>query len=225
MPKNKIEGIIACVFDACGTLLDLHSAAAQFRDDLVDKADQGSNSWRKKQLQYSCFQSLMEELVPLWQVTVEGLDFAQVESEPNDPALRQKLMNHYLKLKCYPGVPSALKTLKRAGTHTGILSTGYCKMLDSVMKNSSLGDVLDASLSVNFVGVSKVDPRVYKVTTDSFNYTTPEICFMSSNAWAASHFGFQVAWVNFFDQPLGYAPAGLAAEFTTLEELPPLLDV
>ena len=96
MPKNKIEGIKACVFDAYGTLFDLHFAAAQFRDDLVDKAYQVSNTWRQKQLQYSWFQSLMQEFVPLWQVTVEALDFTQVEAEPNDPALRQKLMNLYL---------------------------------------------------------------------------------------------------------------------------------
>ena len=228
MPENQIEGIKACVYDVCGTLFALHSGADQFRDNLVDKADQASNSWRKKQLQYSWFHSLMQELVPLWQVTAEGLDFAQVESQPNDPALRQKLMNLYLKLKYDPGVPGALQTLKRASKHKGILSNGSREMLDPVVKNSSLGDVLYASLSVDYVGVSKVDTRVYKVTTNSFNYTPTEICFMSSNAWdawAASHFGFQVAWVIFFGQPPVYAPGGLAAEFTTLEELPPLLDL
>ena len=137
-------------------------------------------------------------------------------------------MNLYPKLKCYLGVPGALQMLKRAGKHTGIVSEGSREILNSLVKNSSLGDVLDASLSVDYVGVSIVDPRVYKVTTDSFNYTPPEICFMSSNAcdaWAASHFGFQVAWINFFDQPPEYALGDLAAEFTTLEELPPLLDL
>ena len=80
MPKNKIESIEACVFDALGTLLDFHSVAAQSRDDLVDKADQGSNSWRKKQLQYSWFQSLMQKFVPLWQVTIDALDFVHVRN-------------------------------------------------------------------------------------------------------------------------------------------------
>tara|TARA_Y100001934_G_scaffold74104_1_gene92104 strand:+ start:133 stop:819 length:687 start_codon:yes stop_codon:yes gene_type:complete len=228
MPENQIEGIKACVFDICGTLFALHSSAAQFRDDLGDKADQISNSWRKKKLQYSWFQSLMQKFVPLWQVTDKALDFAHVKSESYDPALRQKLMNLYLQLKCYPGVPGALKMLKRTGKHTGILSNGYRQILDSALKNSSLGDVLNVSLPNDYESVSMIDPRGYKVTTDRFNYTPPEICFMSSNsrdAWAASHFGLQVAWVNFFDQPPEYAPSGLAAEITTLEELPPLLDL
>ena len=64
MPKNKIESIEACVFNALGTLLDFHSVAAQSRDDLVDKANQGANSWWKNQLQYSWFRSLMQKFVP-----------------------------------------------------------------------------------------------------------------------------------------------------------------
>ena len=88
MPEKKIEGIKACVFDAYETLFDVHSAAAQCRDDLGDKADQVSNRWRIKQLQYSWLRSLMQEFVPFWQVTGEALDFALAESGLNDPALR-----------------------------------------------------------------------------------------------------------------------------------------
>ena len=216
------------MFDVYGTLFDVHSAAAQCRDDLGDNAYQGSNTWWKKQPQYSWLLGLMQEFVRFWRVTGEALDFALAEYRLNDTALRQKLMNLYLKLKCYSEVPDVLPTLKRAGKHTGILSNGSREMLDSAVENSSIGDMFDAFLSVNDVVVFKVDPRVYKMITDRFNYTPPEICFMSSNtwdAWAASHFVFQVAWVNFFDQPPEYAPGGLAAEVTTLEELPPLLDL
>ena len=87
MPEMKIIGIKACVYDAFGTLFDVHSAAAQCRDNLGEKADQISNSWRKKQLQYSCLRSLIQELVPFWQITGEALDFALLRSGPNDPAL------------------------------------------------------------------------------------------------------------------------------------------
>ena len=94
-------------------------------------------------------------------------------------------MNLYLQLKCYPEVPSVLQSLKSADKHTGILSNGSREMLDSAVENSSLGDLLDASLSVDDVGVFKVDPRVYKMATDRFDCSPPEICFMSSNAWDA----------------------------------------
>jgi len=193
MAEPKINGIVACVFDAYGTLFDVHSAAERCRDDLGEKADQVSNTWRMKQLQYSWLRSLMREFVPFWQVTGDALDFALAEAGLEDAALREKLMNLYLQLNCYPEVPSVLKTLKENGLKTGILSNGSRDMLDSAVSNSNLSSVLDASLSVDDVGVFKVDPRVYEMATKQFSCSPAEICFMSSNAWdawAASHFGF-----------------------------------
>jgi len=69
MAETKISGIFACVFDAYGTLFDVHYAAEKCRGYLGDKADQISNTWQTKQLQYSCLLSLMREYVPFWQVT------------------------------------------------------------------------------------------------------------------------------------------------------------
>ena len=228
MSAANINGVKACVFDAYGTLFDVHSAAEKCRADLGDKADQVSNTWRGKQLQYSWLRSLMNEFVPFWQVTGEALDFALAESEIEDAALREKLMNLYLQLNCYPEVPRVLKTLQDAGKQTGILSNGSRDMLNSAVANSALGDLLDASLSVDEVGVFKVDPRVYEMAIARFSCEPREICFMSSNAWdawAASHFGFQVAWVNRFGQPAENLPGGPNAEIKTLDELPPLLGI
>ena len=143
----------------------------------------------------------MREYVPFWQITGEALDFALAEADMVNAALRKKLMNLYLQLSCYPEVPEVLKTLKDNGLQTGILSNGSREMLDSTVENSALDSVLDASLSVDDVGVFKVAPLVYEMATARFPCAPSEICFMSSNAWdawAASHFGFQVAWVNRF---------------------------
>ena len=118
-------------------------------------------------------------------------------------ALREKLMNLYLQLSCYPEVPEMLKTLKDYGLQTGILSNGSRKILDSTVDNLALDSALDASLPVDDVGVFKVHPRVYEMVTARFSCAPSEIYFMSSSAWdacAASHFGFQVAWVNRFGQ-------------------------
>lgn len=228
MTDAKINGIKACVFDAYGTLFDVHSAAENCREDLGEFADKVSLTWRNKQLQYSWLRSLMNEFVPFWQITGEALDFALAESGFDDAQLREKLMNLYLELSCYPEVPRVLQTLKDAGKQTGILSNGSRDMLDSAVANSSLEPLLDAALSVDDVGVFKVDPRVYEMATARFACRPEEICFMSSNAWdawAASHFGFQVAWVNRFGQPPEHLPGGPSAEFKTLDELPPLLGI
>ena len=42
--------ITTCVFDAYGTLFDVHSAVGRYRERLGDKADAVSMAWRTKQL-------------------------------------------------------------------------------------------------------------------------------------------------------------------------------
>jgi 2-haloacid dehalogenase len=225
MLDAKISDVKACVFDAYGTLFDVHSAAEKCRTDLGDKADQVSNTWRGKQLQYSWLRSLMGEFVPCWHVTGEALDYALSESGIENAVLRDKLTNLYLQFNCYPEVPRVLKALQEVGKQTGILSNGSRDMLDSAVANSTLSELLDASLSVDDVSVFKVDPRVYEMATARFSCEPREICFMSSNAWdawAASHFGFQVAWVNRFGQPSEHLPGGPSAKIKNLDA-PPLL--
>ena len=226
MADWTISDIIGCVFDAYGTLFDVHSATEKCRADLGKKADQLSNVWRMKQLQYTWLRNLMGEYAPFWQVTEDALDFALAETCLSDPDLREKLMDLYLGLSCYPEVPRVLKTLREGGLRTAILSNGSREMLDSAVANSKLGDCLDAVLSADDVGVFKVDPRVYEIATRRFACKPEEICFMSSNAWdawAAAHFGFQVAWVNRFGQPPERIPGEPKVEIKTLDELPPLL--
>ena len=101
-------------------------------------------------------------------------------------------------------------------------------MLNSAVEISALDSALDASPSIDYVGVFKVHPRIYQMATARFSCAPSEICFMSSNAWdawAASHFGFQVAWAHRFGQPSEHMPGGPNAVIETLTELPPLLGI
>lgn len=223
MSDAKISDVKARVFDAYGTLSDVHSAAEKCRTGLGDKADQVSNTWRGKQLQYSWLRSLMGEIVPFWQVRGEALDYALSESGIENAVLRDKLMSLYLQLNCNPEAPRVLKALQEAGKKTGILSNGS---LDSAVANSTLVELLDASRSVDDVGVFKVEPQVCEIASAHFFCELREISFMSSNAWdawAASHFGFQVAWVNRCGQPPDHLPGGPSAEIKNLDELPPIV--
>ena len=53
MTHDSFPGIKACVFDAYGTLFDVHSAVGRYREQLGDKADAVSPTWRTKQLEYT----------------------------------------------------------------------------------------------------------------------------------------------------------------------------
>lgn len=224
--QNQIENIGACVFDAYGTLFDVHSAAAQCRDDLGDKADALSAMWRQKQLEYTWLRSLMGAHVDFWQITGDALDYAMATTDMSGTALREKLMSLYLALDAYPEVPQVLAALRDAGMKTAILSNGSPMMLDAAVNNAGIGDLLDAVLTVEDVGVFKVSPKTYQLAVDRLSVPTGQICFMSSNAWdaaGAAHFGFQVAWVNRFGQPRERLPGTPKAEITSLEPLPGLV--
>lgn len=232
MPVDRtIAGIKACVFDAYGTLFDVHSAVAQCRDlfpDPESQAAKASEIWRTRQLQYSWLRALQNRHADFWQVTGDALDFALDSvlgsSVPN--GLRDRLMDSYLTLHAYPEVLGVLRDLKKRGFKTAILSNGTPEMLERVCETSGVGALMDAVLSVEEVGIYKPHPAVYKLAVDRLEIRADHICFQSSNAWdatAASAFGFKVAWINRFGQAPERLPGRPDAELKTLDELPPLL--
>ena len=222
----KIEDIGACVFDAYGTLFDVNAAAAQCRDALGGKADELSALWRTRQLEYTWLRSLMQEYVEFWQVTGDGLDYALAVLGIEDDALRQRLMDIYMRLDAYPEVKDVLTALKVGGLKTAILSNGSPKMLSSAVENAGINEVLDDTFSVDSIGIYKPHPSVYQMAVDGLGVNAERICFMSSNAWdaaAAANFGFRVVWVNRFGQPQERIPGDPEQVIQTLETLPPLL--
>jgi 2-haloacid dehalogenase len=227
MSKNKvIEGIKACVFDAYGTLFDVHSAVEKHRYRLGDMADQVSMLWRTKQLEYTWLRSLMGHHADFWQVTQDALDYAFDMHSINDPDLHKALLEAYLKLDCYPEVPEALSTLKSRGFKLAILSNGTPNMLEAAVRNSRIENLIDKNYSVEEIGIFKPDPRVYQIAADGLGVNPEEIVFQSSNAWdasGASAFGFKVAWVNRFGQSKERLPGQPNIEIQTLIELPNLL--
>ncbi len=222
----KIEDIGACVFDAYGTLFDVAAAAAQCRDALGDKADELSAIWRTRQLEYTWLRSLMQEYVEFRQVTGDGLDYAMAALGIEDDALRQRLMDIYMRLDAYPEVKDVLTALKAGGIKTAVLSNGSPEMLSSAVDNATIADLLDDVFSVDSIGVYKPHPSVYQMAVDGLGVEAGRICFMSSNAWdaaAGANFGYRVVWVNRFGQPQERIPGDPEHEVKTLAALPPLL--
>lgn len=219
----KFEDIRVCVFDAYGTLFDAHAAVGHHRSRLADKADAFSAMWRTKQLEYTWLRSLMDRYVPFWQVTGEALDYALDAHGVSDAALRDDLLNAYLRLDCYAEVPEVLARLKDAGMRTALLSNGSPEMLDAAVTNSKLEDLLDAVFSVDELGIFKPHPSVYQLAVDRLQVEPRQVSFQSSNAWdaaGAATFGFRVAWVNRFGQAEERLPDRPDVQLRTLSELP-----
>lgn len=226
MGSSQFKGIKACVYDAYGTLFDVHSAVGKHRVRLGKKADSVSNTWRMKQLEYTWLRSLMETHADFWQVTREALEYAFDTHDVDDPELMTDLMDAYLHLECYPEVKDTLTKLQQSGTKNVILSNGSPMMLEAAVQNSGIGALIDQILSVETIKIFKPSPRVYQIAVDQLGIQANEISFQSSNAFdvaGSASFGFQVAWINRFGQKKERLPAGATAELKSLSELPGLL--
>ena len=177
--QKPISGIKACVFDAYGTLFDVHSAVGKHRRRLGDLADPVSLLWRTKQLEYTCLRSLMGRHADFRQVTRDALDVAFDMHDVTDPDLRKDLIDAYLHLDCYPEVPEALTTLKSRGFKIAILSNGTPAMLEAAVSHSALDDAIEHIFSVETVGIFKPAPQVYQIAVDGLNVAPEEIVFQS----------------------------------------------
>ncbi|HMA15741.1 MAG: haloacid dehalogenase type II [Bacteroidota bacterium] len=218
----------ACVFDAYGTLFDVHSAVRRGGEALGDKAAVVSELWRQKQLEYTWLRSLMGAHADFRQVTSDSLHFALAASGVTDTALHDRLMGLYLSLEAYEEADATLAALRRAGFTTAILSNGNPEMLQAAVRSARMDRRLDAVLSVEEVGIYKPDARVYQLAVDRLGVARDEICFLSSNCWdarGAAHFGFKVAWINRFERQEDRLPGDFVAVIRRLDELPPLLGV
>ena len=226
--STSFTDIRVAVFDAYGTLFDVHSAAARYSAALGELEQPVSELWRAKQLQYTWLRSLMGAYDDFWQVTGDSLDYALASHGVSDEQLRNDLMNAYLALSCFEEVPEVLKTLKDHGIGTAILSNGSPAMLDPVIEQSGISDWIDVSLSVDAVGIFKPTDQVYQLPCDYFDVSPQQIAFQSSNCWDAiggAHFGYQVAWCNRYAQQLDRLPARPQAEISNLLELLPLIGI
>jgi 2-haloacid dehalogenase len=225
MSAGRMAGIHACVFDAYGTLFDVHSAVARIGDRLGDQADALSQLWRTKQLEYSWLRALIGRHADFWQVTGDALDYALARTGV-EPAVRAPLLEAYLRLDAYPEVPSVLRRLRAGGQKTAILSNGEPKMLAAGAQSAGIDGLLDAILSVEEVGVFKPDPRVYQLAVERLGVPANAIAFQSSNAWdvhGAACFGLRPVWVNRFGAPPERLPGAPEHELGDLTGLPALL--
>jgi 2-haloacid dehalogenase len=193
----------AFVFDAYGTLFDVHSVVRRCDAFWPGKGTALSQAWRTKQLEYTWLRSLMGRYAPFSQITWDALQWAcdSLGLEKRDAELKQ-LMGEYLRLDLFPEVQEALHAMK--GQKTAILSNGSPDMLDPLVAHAGLR--LDAVLSVDTIKLYKPAPAVYQLAADRLNVKDRSaITFVSSNCWdaiGAKSFGFRVCWINRSGAPL-----------------------
>ncbi len=212
------------VFDAYGTLFDVHAAIGRFRGQAGPDADRMSDIWRTKQLEYTWTLTLNGHYTEFWTLTEQALDFALARVPSVDKALKPKLLDAYFQLDAFPDARAALRTLKAKGHKTSILSNGSPKMLKGAVDAAGIGADLDAVLSVDAIKMFKPRPEVYALVTDHYKCSPGDVTFVSSNRWdvaAGTSVGFRSLWVNRSKAPdeyLDFPPAQVLADLNTLAE-------
>ena len=209
----------AVVFDAYGTLYDVHSVMRRCEACFPGKGAALSQLWRAKQLEYTWQRSLMQRYAPFSAVTRDALRYScaalGLRLGDHEPAL----MEEYLRLAPFAEVPAALErlALKRA-----ILSNGSPDMLEPLVRNSGLR--FDAVLSVHELGIYKPAPQVYELAVHRLGVAKERIAFVSSNCWdalGAKSYGFSVYWINRTGAPvdaLGFTPDRQVADLGQLAD-------
>lgn len=196
------------VFDAYGTLFDVHAAIGRHRAAAGPDADRASEVWRTKQLEYTWTLTLAGRYEEFWILTEHALDFALARFPSVDRALKPKLMDAYRTLDAFADAATILRALKARGHRTAILSNGSPAMLAAAVDAARLRGDLDALLSVDAVRMYKPRPEVYRLVTAHFGVAPADVTFVSSNRWdvmGATAFGFRAAWVNRARMPEEYA--------------------
>ena len=211
----------AFIFDAYGTLFDVHSVVEAGRA-LTRDPQALSLLWRQKQLEYTWLRTLMGRYEDFWAVTEAALRFAlgRLGIVAGNEAVA-RLMEAYLSLATFPDVAGALAGL--AGTPLGILSNGSPRMLDAAVRSSGLTGTFRHVLSVDAVRAYKPSPTVYELGPRAFGVPAGDILFVSSNAWdvaGAKAFGYRTCWCNRLAAPMDRLGVSPDFEVRTLDEIP-----
>lgn len=192
--------VSALVFDAYGTIFDVHSVTSGAEAMFPGKGAALSAAWRGKQLEYTWLRSLMGRYEDFNRVTAAALDWA-LESlglEAGDDA-RRRLMDEYRRLAVFPEVPAALEALA-ARAPLAILSNGHPEMLEAVVDHNRLRERFRGGiLSVHPARIFKPAPAVYAQVEEALGLSRTTMGFVSSNGWdaaGAKAFGFRAFWVN-----------------------------
>jgi 2-haloacid dehalogenase len=204
-------------------IIDSRPVFAKVEELFPGKGAALSEAWRTRLFEYTWLRTLGGRYADFWQVTEQSLIFAAKASSIDLSAdQREALMQTWLALKAWPDVPPALKELKAAGIRMAFLTNLTERMLDAVVKNSSLEGFLEPHLSTDRVKAFKPDPRAYQMGPDAFKLAKEEIAFAAFAGWdaaGAKWFGYPTFWVNRAkarSEELGVVPDGVGSGMADL---------
>ena len=162
------------VFDAYGTLFDVHSAVARHRERIGPQADRLSELWRTKQLEYTWTRSLMGGHRDFDLLTGDALDFAAARCGGISPAAREALLAAYETLDAYPTPLPRSRPCRRRAPKC-VISRPERRTLERAVGSAGLQQWLDVSLSVDPLRIFKTSPAAYQMVCDRYGVRPDQV--------------------------------------------------
>jgi 2-haloacid dehalogenase len=216
------RSIKAVAFDGF-PILDPRPVFALVDELYPERGVELTNVWRTKQFEYTWLRTMSRRYADFRQITDDALVFAAKSIKVDlTPEKHSRLMDAYLRLRCWPDVPEALSSLKDAGIRLAFLSNLTAKMLETGIHNSQLEGLFDHVLSTDRVKAYKPDPRAYQMGVDVLGLKPDQILFAAFAGWdaaGAKSFGYPTFWVNRQNQPaeeLGVTPDAIGGNLIDL---------
>ncbi len=196
----------AVLFDAYGTLFDVHSVGTPAEQLFPGQGAALSQIWRDKQIEYTRLCSMSQRWRPFRELTQAGLTQAALRLRIRLPdAARDALLQEYLQLAPFPENRDVLQALQQRGVRAGILSNGDTDMLRPSLRHAGFHTLIDPLLSAESVRRFKTDNAVYDLGPQALGLAAGDILFVSSNGWdaiGATWYGYTTLWVNRAGAPL-----------------------
>jgi len=198
----------AVVFDAYGTLFDVYSVQHLAEQLFPGQGAALALAWRDKQIEYTRLITQSDPndkggsrfYQPFWDLTRLSLHYCMDRLKlDRTHGQAQALMGQYAKLSPFTENLEVLRSIKRHGLTTAILSNGSPQMLDSAVDSAGMAGLLDHVISVDGIRLFKTAPQAYALVQQSIFLPLAQILFVSSNAWdalGANWFGLRTHWVN-----------------------------
>jgi 2-haloacid dehalogenase len=215
---------VALAFDIYGTLIDPHGVVDELSKHVGARAQEFSNIWRDKQLEYTWRRALMQRYQNFPVCTRQALDYTDTLLQTGlDESAKAALMQVYRVLPAYDDVPASLQALADAGFRLFGFSNGVEEAIIGLLEHAGIDQYFEGVVSVDALQTFKPDPQVYHHFIEVAD-TAPENCWLvSSNGFdviGAVSAGMKAAWLR-RSQSVVFDPWGVEATLVmhSLDEL------
>lgn len=187
-------------FDVYGTLIDTQGVLAKLREMTGELAQDFSNTWRDKQLEYSFRRGLMKQYENFAVCTGQALEYTcAYYNVALTEAQKESLLRSYRTLPAFADVKDGLADLKAADFHLFAFSNGSADAVETLLQAAGIREYFNAVVSVDAIQSFKPDPAVYAHLLSTTGSIASDTWLISSNPFdviGAIHSGLNAAWVQ-----------------------------